>query len=225
MCPWSSRDGVRPVWGTDGIILRACSISAPLTSAWFSSVSGSPRPCVLRTDQMQLSTPSLGTLVGFRDSIPRDFLEARTLSFSQDLTVLWRSSTFNFDLYFIKIKLIELWGRSLHHPGPRVLLQGEVLSRLEHGHCGPRAPSQGLADVPYHLPPTSPVTLSLRAGLSSQPSTRSCFVRAYGQLSIRGERLGTQSWKGHHSYRTEASAQSHKCTGIHRTHINTHRVH
>lgn len=187
VCPWSSRDGVRPVWGTEGIILGACTIAAPLTSAWFSPVSGSPCPWVLRTDQMQLSTPSLGTLVGFRDSIPRDFLEAPTFSFSQDLTVLRRSSTFNFDLCFIKIKLIELWGHSLHHSGPRVLLQGEILSRLEHGHCGPRAPSQGLADVPYHLPAASSVTLSLSAGLSSQPSVRSCFVRAYGQLSIRGE--------------------------------------
>lgn len=65
---------------------------------------------------MQPSTPSLGTLMGPRDSIPRDFLKALTLSEKKlnqggfpGSHCLPRDLTFTFNLYFTKMKSIELW--------------------------------------------------------------------------------------------------------------------
>lgn len=70
--------------------------------------------------------------------------------------------TLIFDLYFIKVKSIDLWGHPHHHAGLWVLLWLEAPSSLGHDRCSCSTPSQALGSpqaVPS-LPQPPSVTLS-----------------------------------------------------------------
>lgn len=103
-------------------------------------------PWVLRTGWMQPSTPPLGTLAGAQYSgaswrlLPSEKIKQ---GFPRPHHPLG-SPTLIFNLYFIKMKLIELWGHPLHHPGLWVPLRNEVPISLGHGHRSCHGQSQGL---------------------------------------------------------------------------------